>query len=77
MRWDGHVEDQDDPNGHAQLIRLCDWGSRPISWLWEPLFPKRKVTLLAPECASRVLLRRSAHPPPRLLVYPWTPDQYR
>ncbi len=21
MRWDGHVDDQDDPNGHAQLIR--------------------------------------------------------
>ncbi len=46
MRWDGHVEGQDDPNGHAQLARMFDQESRPISWLWEPLIPKRKVTLL-------------------------------
>ncbi len=46
MRWDGHVEGQDDPNGHAQLARMSDQESRPISWLWEPLIPKRKVTLL-------------------------------
>ncbi len=44
MRWDGHVESQDDPNGHAQPSRLSDWRFRPVSWLWEPLNPKRKVT---------------------------------
>lgn len=45
-RWDGSVEGRDDPNAHAELVRLSDWGRRPIPWLWEPLIPRRKVTLL-------------------------------
>lgn len=24
MRWEGHAEQKDDPNGHAQLIRLTE-----------------------------------------------------
>ena len=28
MQWEGHVKGRDDPNGHAQLIRLSDWGFR-------------------------------------------------
>lgn len=42
VRWDGHVDGEEDPNGPAQLIRLSDWGFRPISRLWEP----RRASLL-------------------------------
>ena len=48
-RWDGRVEGEPDPNQHAQLIRMSNWGFRPIEWFWEPLIPKGKVTLLAGE----------------------------
>jgi AAA domain len=44
--WDGRVACRDDPNRHAELVRLSDWGWRPLEWLWEPLIPRRKVTLL-------------------------------
>ncbi len=37
MRWHGHIKGQEDPNGHAQLIQMSEWGSRPIAWLWESL----------------------------------------
>lgn len=49
IHWDGRAEGREDPNGHAELVRFSEWGMRPISWLWEPLIPRRKVTLLAGE----------------------------
>lgn len=45
-RWDGWVEGREDPNQHASVVRLSDWGPRRVEWLWEPLIPRRKVTLL-------------------------------
>jgi KaiC/GvpD/RAD55 family RecA-like ATPase len=47
--WDGHNQNRDDPNNHAELIRLSTWAPRPIEWLWEPLIPRRKVTILVGE----------------------------
>lgn len=35
-----------DPNRHAELVRLSEWGARPITWLWDRMIPRRKVTLL-------------------------------
>ncbi len=58
MRWDPHVEGQDDPNGDAQLIRLSDGKFRPIFWLSELPTPKRKVTRLVGETGiGKVVLR--------------------
>lgn len=48
-RWDGRVKGEPDPNQHAQLIQMSNWGFRPIEWFREPLIPKRKVTLLVGE----------------------------
>jgi hypothetical protein len=38
-----------DPNAHAELLRLSEWGHRPITWLWDRMIPRRKVTLLVGE----------------------------
>lgn len=35
-----------DPNAHAELIRLSEWGCRPLTWLWNNMIPLRKVALL-------------------------------
>ena len=48
-RWDGSIHGEPDPNQHANLIRLADWGPRPVDWLWRPFLPRRKVTLLVGE----------------------------
>ena len=46
-REDPHDESpRPDANPHAELVRLSDWGYRPLTWLWDRVIPKRKVTLL-------------------------------
>lgn len=45
-RWGRTAARREDPPRPPGLIRLSDWGPRALEWLWEPLIPRRKVTLL-------------------------------
>lgn len=45
-RADDGEEEWSEPGPSAHLLRLSDWGPRLLEWLWYPLIPRRKVTLL-------------------------------
>ena len=47
--WEDHPDwnpDELDREPEPELVRLSEWGDRPVEWLWPGMIPLRKVTLL-------------------------------